>query len=436
MATVAELLDLVQARLHDDGSIWARDELLRTVNDGYRQFLSLSGAVRRWRPTDLPGRHAYGITQEWEDGLAAGGTVRKPTRAALAEAYQGMSLWEIEALEGITPTDSLGGHTQEWERTYTGDSDLHFRFSFPRNHERIVRLEWANRRLWPIGVRELDESDSRWFKQIGEPRWWTTGAGRVRSVELYEISTTYNQAYDVPDNPLGLARTFAGDRTYAVDVPIPVPTAYATTSSADVPTTLTGLGWRVAQYTSGSYTTIQPWEAEFEDGETTFTDGETQGTYSWEDAFGSPELRLPLGGPRSVSSEDRQYLPMTSDATPVALLGRILEWKSSEDSVMVLEVVVPDGDLAEEDAPSLIPAQMAKYLRHYVLAWAFARPGEGRQPILADHYARRFQHGVELFRSFGDVARADRVYQRQEIVPARRRVGRVRFPAEFPNPWG
>lgn len=571
--TVSADLDRVQARLHDDETLWTRAELLRLYNDGYRALLAQSGTVRRWRPTDLPGRHTFGITQEWEAASAARGTVRKPTFAMLAEAYQGTSQWEIEAIEGITPTTSLGGHTQEWERAYReGDSDLHFRFSFPRNHERVVRLEWQNRKLHPVGVRELDDSDSRWFAQIGEPRWWTTGTGRVRSVELYEIATAYHQAYAIEATPQGLARAFSGARTWAAEAPFDPPNAYAYTSSADVPTRLHGLGSRVTRYAggysaatlatinliqNGTFTTnitgwteiaatvgwlpagtmalvgtsgravgeqriptligrtyvlsvtalnlskpayiqigtgsdgaqlarvdftanvayqvtvvastsqtyigfvvpdgfgnvdvddvsvyqaavaddfgcIHPWEPEVLSGATTFTASVTIATYTWEQAHGGTAFTLAVGQPRSVSSTGRQYLPITSDATLGIFLGRIMDWRSSEDSVFALEVVVPDADLVDADTPTLIPAPMTKYLRYFVLARAFGRPGEGRQPVLADFYSRRFLRGVDLFRAMGDVARNDRTFQRQEAVPSRTRPAYVRLPSTYPSIW-
>ncbi len=440
--TVEDDLDKIQARLHDDGVLWTRTELLRLYNDGYRQLLALSGAVRRWRPTDLPGRHTFGITQEWESGSAYRGTIRKPTHSLMAEAYQGMSPWESEAIEGLTPTTALEGHSQEWERAYlSGDSDLHFRFSFPRNHERVVRLEWQNRKLHPVGVRELDDSDSRWFAQIGEPRWWTTGTGRVRSVELYEVSSTYHQAYDLPERAEGIARTFSGSRTWAVDVPHENPTSYAYTSSADVTppaisSPLHGLGSRVTLTAVSGVGPIHQWEQDFLNGETALTDSATMGTYTWEHYDGGAErFLLAVGQARTITSSDRQYLPIMSDTTLGALLGRIVDWRSSEDSVFALEVVIPDSDLVEDDTPTLIPPQLMKYIRYFVLSRCFGRPGEGRQPILADFYGRRFQRGVDLFRAFGNVARADRVYQRQLAEPARSRPPYVRLPAEFPNVW-
>ncbi len=434
--TVEEELDEIQGRLHDAAAIWSRAELLRLYNDAYRQLCALSGAVRRWRPTDLPGRHTFGITQEWESASSYRGTVRKPTHAVQSERLQGINLWETEAIEGVTPTNSLDGHTQDWERAYRdGGSDLHYQFSFPRNHQRVIRLQWQNRKLHPVGVRDLDDSNTRWFTQMGEPRWWTTGIGRVRSVELYEVASTYHQAYQLPTTAEGIARGFSGERTWGVDVPHENPTAFGFTSQADIPSLL-GLGARITMTPISDVAPIHAWESDLLNGETALMDSATIGTYAWEHAFGAERVLLAVGQARSVLSNDRQYLPVTSDATLGSLLGRIVDWRSSEDSVFALEVVVPDTDLAESDVPTLIPPQMMKYLRYYVFSRAFGRPGEGRQPILADFYGRRFQRGVELFRSFGNIARHDRVYQREAMMPARKRPAYVRLPAEFPSPWG
>jgi len=42
---------------------------------------------------------------------------------------------------------------------------------------------------------------------------------------------------------------------------------------------------------------------------------------------------------------------------------------------------------------------------------------------------------VDLFRAFGNVARADRVYQRQSAEPSRTRPAYVRLPSTYPSVW-
>lgn len=445
MTIVSDDLDRVQDYLHDDGALWPRAELLRWYNDGYRQLLANSGAVRRWRALDAPGRHTYAITHEWEARFASGGTVRKLFKAGLGERYQSSGLWEVEQTAGVTPTTSLTGVTHEWERAQiTGGIDAHYRFTFPRNHQRMVGLWWQGRRLHPITVRELDETDTDWSEQVGEPRWWTNGTGRIRSVELYEISTTYTLAYHLIDADTGLPRSFSGDRTYDAITTTPTHNAYAYFTSGDADgltraadALARGLGWRVTLETdtAGTYTTFA-WEQEMVDGETTFTTEVTHGTFSWELEFGAEEITFGLGSIRSVDSADRQYWPVATDAQPDVFCGRVLDWRSSDDSLLALEVVTPDLDVLETDTPALIPAQMTKYLRFFTLSRAFGRPGEGGNAVLSDHYGRRYRRGEAFFQSLSNVARKDRVWQREEATGEdRRRPPRVRLPSEFPRVW-
>src|SRR5262245_51441022 len=122
--TVGDDLDWLRARL-PNADVWPRAELLNWWNDGYRELLSRARATRRLRPLDVPGRHSYAITQEWEDRHTAGGTLRKPSRTMAAAFYQATGLWEVEALGGVTPTQALAGYTQEWERADIGPVDHH-----------------------------------------------------------------------------------------------------------------------------------------------------------------------------------------------------------------------------------------------------------------------------------------------------------------------
>ena len=351
-----------------DRAIWTDAELLRWWHDGYRELLAFSGAVRRIRLMDIPGRHAYTITYEWEDRHTTG-TVRKPSRTIAAGYAQGTTLWEAEHFAGVSTSASLEGYTYEWERAHIGETDRHYRFTFHRHHEHIVKLMWNHRNLVPVSVRELDESDDEWWKRTGEPRWWTTGTGRVTSVEVYEIVTDYSQSYELQEAEAGIPRQLSGDRTY----------------------------------------------------ETVRLDG--------------GPTDAPYGTIRSIVSTERQYLPQTTDPTSLPFAGIVRDWKSSVDSLLVIEVVVPDVDLTVTDVPTMLPSQLYKYVDYYVLYRAHSRAGEGHDTMLADHYLRRFQRGVALARRLGDIAHKDRLYRREEVVPSGRRIQRVSLPSDFPAVW-
>jgi len=443
MATVKDDLDWVQARLHDSGVIWTRTELLRWYNDGYRDILAKSKAFVRILPLDIPGRFTYSLTYDWEDRHATG-TFWIAFLASFDASYRCSYLWEAEQLEGVTPTNSLVGITQQWERAYTTDTDRHFRFGLRKEHERIKRIYWDDALLLPISVRELDENDRIWTRTVGEPAWWTPGTGRSREFEIYEIKTDYNQGYSLVDFEAGLPRRFSGSRTYATSVGDHYPEnsyAYATSGDSDALTQATtalisGLGWRFTQAASDSANSFctQSWEKQLLEGETQ-TDGKTIGTYAWEFEFGSPVITFAVGALRSITSPDRQYLPIITGTGPYALLGAARDFRSTENALTVFEVVIPDKDLTESDRPEMIPAQVQKYLKYYTLYRAYGRIGEGQNLDLATHYKQRYQRGIALLQRLADVAHQDRVYSKEPVAEFDTKPARVKLPSHFERVW-
>jgi len=436
VSTVDSDLDKVEEKLHDSNVLWTRAELLRIYNDGYRQLMAQSGAFSRILPLDVPGRHTYSCLYQWEDRHVTG-TYWFPGLATLTATRQAMFAWEVEFLEGLTPTKSLQGITYQWERAHSGDVQAHFEFGFPKEHERVRRLAWDDKLLIPVSVREFDEVDDAWMRRVGEPTWWTTGLGRSRTVEVYEIKTDYNQGWSLLDYEHGIPREFTG-RTYSVTSPgFEQDNAYGYTTSGDsdgltraTTALIAGLGWRftIAAAAVADGFGTQAWE----DGITTAT-GATKGSYSWEVEFGAPSVIFGLGPVRGATSPDRQYLPLVTDATVMSLLGSARDWRSTENALSALEVVIPQQDLTEADEPALIPTQMQKYLRYYVLSRAFGREGEGQKPEMAAHYEARFKRGVALMKRLADVAHKDRIYARDMPSEAPPRPPLVRLPSTFPS---
>jgi hypothetical protein len=198
---------------------------------------------------------------------------------------------------------------------------------------------------------------------------------------------------------------------------------------------IAGLGLRatVAATTPSNGFGTQPWEADHLNGTSTMSTGVSRGTFTWEQAFGADFVTLGLGTVRSVSSPDRQYLPLRAETHQHVHAGRALDWRSGDTSLMALEVITQDRDLAEADTPALLPSQFLKYLRYYTLGMAFGRDGEGRKPILATHYLRRFDRGVAVLRRLADIAQRDRVWAREDFIPHGRTVPKVQLPADYPR---
>lgn len=206
-------LDKIQTRLHDDGELWTRAELLRWWNDGYRELLAQSTAVRKFVTMDLPGRFTYSRTYAWEDRHVRGGTEWQAAYSTQSSDKAVTYQWESEHLEGVTPTNSLDGITQQWERAYSDDTNHHYLFGLPRNSERIKRLAWNNRKIFPVVTGDLDALETGWWRKQGEPQFWTLGVGKNRQFEIFAIQTSYVQGYALNDYSSGIPRQFSG-RTY------------------------------------------------------------------------------------------------------------------------------------------------------------------------------------------------------------------------------
>ena len=446
MPTVQEEITKIQKRLHDGAAIWSAAELLRLWRDGYRELLARSGAFRQWRPLDVPPRHAYAVTHDWEAAFVTG-TVRRMMRSAGAGYYAASGLWEAEHLGigDLTPAAALAGVTYDWERSHVAH-DRHFRFTMLRDHDRVVRLQWANHRLDPVSVRELDELETAWESQEGEPLFWAEGVGRTRSLEVYQIQTEYGQAYDLRDGEAGIPRYLSGSRTWAATLePDLIYNDFAYTNDGDAQAmVLSGVRWiegvgaRITWQSATDLTMFctQLWEVDHLDGAATLRTGAIVGCHVWEEQDGAQLMILALGLLRGAWSPDRQYLPVHSDqATEPEYVGRALDWRSSEDSVFALEVIVPREDVDLESQPALLPTQLFKYVRFYVLWRCFGRSGEGRYPALAAFWRDRFERGVLLVRRLADLTDVDRQWQRAEVspAPAAGRPPRVRLPSSFPR---
>lgn len=434
-------LTTVQSKLHDAGAIWSRTELLRLYNDGYRTLIAQSGTVSRFLPLDVPGRFSYAVSYPFETRHTSQGTWWFPLLSCYGGNRQATAQWEAEHLDGVTVTMALVGLTQQWERAHTTATDRHYSFGLPSDHERVRRIEWNNRVLRPASVREFDELDDAWMRQTGDPSWWTVGTGQIRSVEIYEITTEYIQAYQLIDATRGIPREITGDRDYSVTA-FGAQNAFAYSSQGDghalsqSPTVLrAGLGYRFTSDPANKALgfSVFGWEIQQLDGDTitALTAPTYVGMYTWESVFTSVSIDFALGSIRGISSEDRQYLPMISDSTAIPLIGGIRDWRSSADNVMVLEQVVPSLDITETESPALLPTPINKYLRYYVLSRAFGRDGEGFNQDMSEHYDQRFKRGVRFMTRLNDVAYADRTYRRQDQVTPRDRPPLVRLPPQF-----
>lgn len=434
---VETILDEVQSYLHDDGEVWPRSELLRLLQDAYRSMLTTSGCTVRPFQIDVPGRTASSNTHEWESDLTPG-TTRIFTRTAGNRPLKVLFLWEVEALENITPASSYEVVTHLWEQAYSEDTDAHFRFTLPRQTDRPLKVYWDTKRLAHTTVRELDQSYSRWWRDTGEPLATLPGVGPDHSLEAYLLSTGYVQAYNHLDYDLGLPRLFSSDSDREYEVHSLVQTwDYAYTSSADSGM-MPGTGLNIAfTLISTGVRGLFSWEADTtvdaddENGDVAGTIVTSSGEQETMQIGDVPQLGVGIA--RWLLSDDRQYLGVSYDSGQ-DLVGIPRRYASSDEALTIWEAIVPDRPLTEDDTPDLLPAQLHKYLKYYVLGWALSRQGEGYRPDLAQHFLALFQLGVGLLALLGTPSVLDRDFAREQAQDASIKAPpRVRLPATFPR---
>ncbi len=439
MTTIGDQLDLVQTQLHDGGQLWSRAQLLRWMNDAYGDLLVQARCTTRLTQIPVPPRYGYTFCYEWEDAFTDQAPSRMMFWPALNNLMRCTYYWEAEFLEGVTPTNSRAGITQDWERSHVADADHHFVYALPHDADLIRCVRWNHKRLFATAVRELDSNDSAWFRRVGEPWWWTDGTGRRGSIELYELRSDYTQAYNPQDFTQGFARYFSGSRTYTVDSEVWT-NAYAYTTQGDAATLtgassalLHGIGWRFTYAsTTTSYDGTQAWEIEQVEGDTPSTAGARRSTYGWEwRVYGTGVEEFAVGTIRSITSEDRQYFALGDN------LGGLRALQSSDDAVEILHTVQPDVTLSEEEEPGLIPPAALKYLRYGTLKRALQHPGPGQNVELAMHYSQRQAQGAKFLARLADLGFLDRVHVRKgaDAEDASGRLPYVRLPANFPATW-
>ncbi len=420
------LIDQAQEFLHDDGVVWPRAELLRWANDGYRQLCRAAACIVRPFQQDVPGRVAASCSQPWER-IEHRGLNRIFSRQASTRNLRVCFLWEVEALAGISPTQSYDVTTQHWEEAYSDDTDAHFRFALPRQADRPLKVYWDDKRLAHTSTRELDESYDRWWRDTGEPIATLPGVGEDKTLEVYLLQTTYVQSWYLKSYETGVPRQFSSDasRTYAVSS-LHTEWDYGYTNSADSGMA-EGTGLNIAQtLIETGVRGLFSWEAD-----TTATTDDTAGTiyaYPWE---GDNVTQLGVGLTRHLTSTDRQYLGVAYDSGQ-DLLGTARRFASGDDALTIWQNIIPSRPLTEYDEPDLLPDQLHKYLRFYVLAQAFGRKGEGFRPDLSEHFAALYKLGEGLLAMLGTPSVLDRVYAREQVKDASIKAPpRVRFPATY-----
>ena len=458
MGTVGNDLDWCQSFLRDQGTIWPRSELLDYYQEAYRQLVAAKDAVRQYTVLDVPPHWSWSGTQRWEQLYADNGTFNLwAVEAGRGTGVSSHNLSGLQDLVGVQETSSSEGITQPWEMSFVHPIFQPFRFALSRPHTRIVKVWYDHRLLFPVSVRELDWTWTNWPAIGNYPLAWTTGTGNARTYEIYEVQVVPGNVYqyvnEQPRYPTGMVRAFIpGARTYVVDeddrLPSMVAAAYTHGGDAHAvlnraalfPYAATMITQDRVRATVSSLLNVtaayctQRWEWQWLQGLTRTASPSPTLCFPWEAPYVKTIFQQAVGVIRGIDSPDRQYWPVVNalDQRP---LGKIEEVKSSQGSLLFLEVIEPEVVLLQEsDTPGMLPPPVQKYVRYATLARAFNRQGEGYNPAMAGVCEQLGARGAMLLQRLSFLVHKDITWARKPVT-ARTRPPRPRLPSGYPSVW-
>lgn len=447
MVTVKDLIDDIQERLHDNGSIFTRAEILNWIDEGYRRVTNEVRHAKTMTALDIPPRHHTAYTQPWEQQHVEG-SHRKWTFTHQNGQRECTSLWEAQQEDGVTPSTQLRSVSHLWEISHnpsTGEADAQYRFFLPKNEDVPITVWYDHKRLVPLTSRALDTLEDKWWSVDGEPINYSQGLGNTTDFDIFEIESTYGQAYEHRNGPFGLPRGFDGDRTYTVDSDQETwDFGYAwfgEPQAADAGA-LTGIGrsFTIGATDDGFHYTFS-WEKQQHDGETVTaaTEGTVTTTPFTFDVSTDAQAEsltgdLEVGLFRKATSTQRQYFP----SFQWFVFGIARKWNSSEPNhLLVWHSVNSNEVLSEDDDLDMLPEQLKKYLIYYALSILLNRMGEGYDAALAGHYQLRARRLWFIMRKLANVGRLSENYIRSGLRDRpRTRTALPQLPGNYPRaPW-
>ena len=430
MSTVTTILDECEQRLHDPSNkIWSRAELLGYLNEAQRELSVQSNLLASLAAYDSPGRWGYAASQPWEVEQVRPARAWLPFLRGPDAKSRSTGQWEIEFIDGRTPTTSVAGITQPWEIAHQA-TDRPLPFPAPHGHLRTIKASWDLRRIGGTTTKDLDDLEYDWWTDTGLPQWvWADTLGS-RQFGIFPLHAGYNQSFALGGTiPNGSPREYSGDRTYGFSSIDPCLRLFnGHTCSGDELHAISP-SWRFTRKASDSSTSFPThiWEEEIVEGSLTFSASETIGSFGWEDEHGAqnvPDCFI-LGIPRTFSGRDY----MADDPA----YGTPRSWQSTDGQLGLWHSTIPADVVEETDSPNEIHPRLHKYLRSYICWKAFDRQGPGRNPKLAAFYRIHFNVGLKVFRMVAQAFMREIEFRRETFATVDRRPPRVTLPPEFPR---
>lgn len=207
-------IDYVQSRTQDNGAVVSRAEILGWLVEGLRRLYAESDYNRVVDIATIPPRYSHAITYEWEREFVKG-SARKFTMSHASGERECLYHWEVDP-NAVSPAESLPAITHLWELEFEHPTHQHYRVALPKGAQEVKAVWFDHKRIYPMGVAQIDDLSDSWWQVSGEPVVFVTGLSRSTEFDIYEIQTTSAEVYQLEAHDSGMARSLTGSRTYEV----------------------------------------------------------------------------------------------------------------------------------------------------------------------------------------------------------------------------
>jgi hypothetical protein len=113
--------------------------------------------------------------------------------------------------------ESLPAITYLWELEHEHPTHQHYRVALPKGAQEVKAAWFDHKRIYPMGVAQIDNLSDAWWQVGGEPMVFITGLTHSREFDIYEIQTTSGGFYyNIGEHTSGMPRSLTGERTYGL----------------------------------------------------------------------------------------------------------------------------------------------------------------------------------------------------------------------------
>ena len=419
---------------------------MRSYNREQYDIINATGKIEAFKVVEVPSafQSGYMWDLEWPYTDSTTGPVYRV--GYLHDYTQNMCTfkWEIQQLDGLTPTTSLSvyNYTNPWEAFMISTPAEPPPFHFPLDFFRLKFIAWDKKPLDALSLKRIEETDPSWKTRKGDPTGYYREKKESTRFNLYPIpsSVTWRTTTDFISNPN------------------PDTAAYRGGQKASGTFEFTG------SVSDGETVTIGDDIYEFDDDLNTISDPNLVAVIYLKTAAGAPSAFCAQRLAESINESSREPVTATidsvnenqvivtanelgSEGNSIATTDTVAngEWHDEtltggdfgyidvDNNILIFYEKNP-SEITEESDESELAVYFRKYVEYGVLADMYGANTDGRIPSLSEYWKMRKEVALNIIKSFKSKRFADRDYQLEtKTLKGSRKSRHPRLPDKYPS---